>query len=463
MKCDLCIIGSGPAGYHGAVRAAMAGMEVCLVEMDQPGGTCLNRGCIPTKALRHCADVLAMARAASGVGVDCGRPALDFAKAAEHRDRVTGDMVSGLASLLKAKRIKLIKGRGKLAGPGKVEVTAEQGIEEVWCKHVVLATGSAPAGVPVVDEDEQRVFSPEGALQWQALPESLLIVGGGVIGCEFAGIMAEFGVKVSLVEVMDRLLLNEDRETARAVHKALLKKGVEFFLNTTIEKVSEGERGLACSLDSGVMPEAERMLVCVGRKPKIDDLGLAECGVDVGKSCVRVDERGRTSASWAWAAGDVIGPPFLAHAASHEVEVAVDNILGKEREFEHEVIPSVVYVRPEVASVGLLEDAAKAEGIAVDKGRFSYAASGMARCMAGTDGFAKVIVSKEDGRILGATVVGAHASDLIAELALAVKSGLGYRDIMDLVHAHPSLSEIVMEAAADAKGLAVHKASRRPK
>ena len=462
MKCDICIIGAGPAGYTGALRAARAGRKAALVERDRVGGTCLNRGCIPTKALRRCADALLDARQSSRFGVELpGEPCFDYAKAAEYRDRVTDDLVSGVRSLIKAGKIELIKGEGRVASPAWVTVNREGGVTKIACGHIVIATGSGPCDLPGITIDEERVMSSEGVLRMNALPESLIVIGGGVIGCEWADIMAAFGVKVTVVEVMARILLTEDRQIARAVQKTLEARGVEFYLGAKVAGIMEKDHGVSCVLDGGEAIEAEQVIVSVGRKPVTAGLGLEPAGVELDGGAVKVNMGGRTSVSGIWAAGDCIGPPMLAHAAAHEMEVVIDNILGKDRQFEREVIPAVTFVRPEVASVGLLEDAAKERGVTVSVGRFAYAASGKAQCMGETEGFAKVVTGKDDGLILGGTVMGSHAGDLIHELALAVKSRLKVEEFIEVIHAHPTLSEIVLEAAADAKGLAVHKAGRK--
>jgi len=459
MNYDLCIIGAGPAGYSGAVRAARAGLKVALVEKDRVGGTCLNRGCIPTKALRHCADLLVQARQAEKFGVKTGEIGFDFAAAAAHRDRVTRELASGVEALVKAGGVDLVTGGARLSAPGKVLVSG--GEKTIECSHTVIATGARPADLPGIRMDENRVVSSEGALKWNELPESVIVVGGGVIGCEFADMFATFGVRVTVIEVMDRILLGEDKRTAKAVHKALAKRGVEFRLAAAVEDLSAAEGAVACSLSGGESLRAERAVVCVGRRPVIEDLGLEDAGVETEAGAIKVDEKGRTSAERIWAAGDVTGQPMLAHAASQEMECVIGNITGESRRFDRECIPSVVFVRPELASVGLNEDRAGKDGVPVEVGRMAYATNGKALCMGEPEGMVKVLAEKGGGRVLGGTVMGAHASDLVAELTLAVKNRLTVRELVETVHAHPTLSELIMEAAADSMGMAVHKASRR--
>jgi dihydrolipoamide dehydrogenase len=462
MNRDLVIIGAGPAGYSGAIRAAREGRQVVLVERDRAGGTCLNRGCIPTKALRRCADALLEARGAERFGVVlAGPPGFDYARAAAHRDEVTEALVSGVEGLLKAHKIQVLKGTGTIASPGRVVVETAAGTETIEAGAIVAATGSLPCNLPGITIDEDRILSSEGALRLNVLPERLIVIGAGVIGIEWADLMAAFGVKVSVVETMPRCLLNEDRATAMAVQKTLAARGVEFFFERTVSELTADERGVACVLSGGEQLRAERMIVSVGRRPALAGLGLAELGVELDRGAIKVDDRGRTTLPGLWAAGDAIGPPMLAHAAAHEMEVVVDNLLGRDRCFEREVIPAVVFIHPEVASVGLLEDRAKEQKLPVDVGRFAYAASGKARCEGETDGFAKVVVAKDGGRVLGGTVMGAHAAELVQELAVAIKSRLVVTDFIDIIHSHPTLSEIVLEAAADSQGLAIHKAGRK--
>jgi len=461
-QADVCIIGAGPAGYAGAISAARQGMKAYVIERDRVGGTCLNRGCIPTKALRQCADALVRAREAGRFGVRIeSAPELDFKAAAEHRDRTTEALASGVEKLLKAWKVEVVGGEGRLAGPGRVVVDTGGGPVEVGAKHIVVATGAEPSGIPGAPIDGDRVLSSEGALKLNELPGSLLVIGGGVIGCEWADLMSTFGVKVTVIEVLPRLLPGEDRATAKAVQKVLSSRGVEIKLGAVVDEVAPAGDGVRCRLGDGSELLADKAIVSVGRRPVVEGLGIAEAGVELNGPAVKVDPRGRTSADGIWAAGDVIGPPMLAHAAAHEIEVVIDNVLGGEREFEREVVPSVVFIRPEVASVGLLEDRAKESGIAVDVGRFSYTASGKARCMGETDGFAKVVVEKDGGGLLGGTVMGAHAAELIAELSVAIKSGHTVDSFVEIIHAHPTLSEILLEAVADSRGLATHKVGRR--
>jgi dihydrolipoamide dehydrogenase len=461
MDTDICIIGAGPAGYTGALRAARKGKKVVLVERDRVGGTCLNRGCIPTKALRRCADAFLETRSAARFGVKLpGAPSFDYPRAAAYRDEVTEKLVTGVASLLKARKIEVVSGEGRVEAPGRVAVAGKDGARELSCSHIVIGTGSRPCDLPGITIDEERVLSSEGALKLSRLPKRLIVIGGGVIGCEWADLMNSLGCEVIVVEAMPRLLLNEDRSTARAVQKNLEARGVRFYLDATVTELDASGKEVRCVVTGKETIAADQVIVSVGRRPVVEGIGLDAAGVALAKGSIKVDERGRTSVPGIWAAGDVIGPPMLAHAASHEMEVVIDNILGKERVFERAVIPAVVFIRPELASVGLLEDAAKERGIAVEVGRFAYAASGKALCLGQSEGFAKVVVDKDSGTIMGGTILGTHAGELIHELALAVKWRVKVEEFIELIHAHPTLSEIVLEAVADAKGLAVHKAGR---
>jgi dihydrolipoamide dehydrogenase len=457
MKYDICIIGAGPAGYPGALVAAREGKKVALIEAARAGGTCLNWGCIPTKAMRRSADALIDARESARFGVVAAEPAFDFGVAARFRDQVKDELVAGVEQLLKARKVAVIRGRGRLLGPGRVAVEDSETIE---ADHVIIATGSRPSDLPGIAIDEKRILSSEGALALASLPAAVVIIGGGVIGCEFADILAAMGSKVNVVETLPRILQLEDKQTARAAQKNLEARGVVFHLGDTVADLAT-DGGVRCRLSSGAELSADVMIVSVGRRPNAAGLGLEAAGVGLERGAVKVDSRGRTSVAGVWAAGDVIGPPLLAHVATHEMEVVIDNILGRGREFDRRVIPAVVFVRPEIASVGLLEDRAKEDGRKVRVGRFGYAANGKAKCLGEVDGWIKVIAG-EDGELLGATVMGAHGADLIHEVALAIHAGLKARDLFETIHAHPTLSEIVMEGAADTEGVAVHKIGRKP-
>ncbi len=461
MKYDVCIIGAGPAGYSGALKAAREGKTVALVERDKPGGTCLNRGCIPTKALRQCADSLVAARGSGRFGVVLGgEPSFDYARAAEFRDEVTASLVKGVSGLIKAAKVKLVQGPGKIVKPGLVTVDSAEGRVDIECLDIVIASGSRPSDLPNVPIDEETTLSSEGALSLDHAPGSLIIIGAGVIGLEFADIFATFGSRVTVVEALPRVLMNEDRASAKVVQKALEKSGIKFMLGATVEDLEVGPE-VKCALDNGETVSADKMIVSVGRRPAIGGLGLEEAGVETANGAVKVDGRGATSAPGIWAAGDAIGPPMLAHVAAHEMEVVIDNLIGKHREFKLDAIPWVTFTRPEIAAVGLGEDKAREEKIPIKVGRFGYAAAGKAQCMGETEGFVKVVADPGTGRILGGSIIGAHASDLIAELSAAVQLGVTVHELAEVIHAHPTLSEMVMEAAADSFGLALHKAAMR--
>ncbi len=464
MEYDICIIGAGPAGYVGALKAAQSGKSVALIERKRLGGTCLNSGCIPTKAMRHCADVLNQTRNAQHFGtmID-GNVTLDFSRVIEHREKVVKNLVAGVRSLLKGRKVKMIGGDARLIAPGEIEVTKKGEAKRVTSEHIVLATGSKPVDLPGLVIDNDKILSSEGALRLDKPPGDLVIVGGGVIGCEIADIMTAFGSLVTVVEAAERILITEDRATARTMQKIMEARGIGFHVANTIKSVQEIDERLHIVLSGGDELEADKIIVCVGRMPNSDGLGLDDLGVSVDRGVIKVDSGGRTSVDGLWAAGDVIGGPMLAHAASHEVEVVVDNILGLKRNFDYDSIPAVVYTDPPVASVGLLEDAAKARGRAILVGRFSYMANGKALCLGESEGSAKVIVDKENEEILGGTIIGSHAEDMIHEIAIAVKHRMKVKDFIEVVHAHPTLAEIIPETVADSLGQAIHKIGRRMK
>jgi len=462
MDYDVFIVGAGPAGYAGALRAARAGLKVAVAEKKRAGGTCLNSGCIPSKALRQCADTLMTVKDSSRFGVKAGGEiGFDFSKAALHRDETVESLVTGVDSLLKGSKVTIHEGEARITGPGKVEVSGKEGVSHISAENIIIATGSAPSDLPGIKIDQEKIMSADKALLLKELPESMTIIGGGVFGCEFADLMNSFGVRVTIIEIMDRILLTEDKSTARLIHKALTGRGVEIHTGTKTEGVDLQEECVVCRLQEGKSIESSLMVVSVGRKPALSGLGLEEAGVEIEKNAVKTDGKGRTGVPGIWAAGDAIGAPMLAHTAVHEMEVVVDNILGKSREFDRSAVPWVTFVRPEVATVGMLEDTARSQKIPIEVGRFSYAASGKARCMGETEGSAKILCRKEDNVILGATVIGARAGELMHEIAVALKAGMKAEEFREIIHAHPTLSEIMQETAADVNGMAVHKISKR--
>ncbi|MEE9614441.1 MAG: dihydrolipoyl dehydrogenase [Thermodesulfobacteriota bacterium] len=467
---DIVVIGGGPGGYVAAIRGAQKGARVALVERDKLGGTCLNRGCIPTKALYYSAKTLSTVRKAEAFGVTTGKVSFDLSKAVGRKDDVVGRLVGGVGQLLKGNGVEVMTGEGFLEAAGKVRVTGpdKAGTTDtpgtIGAKSVIIATGSEPAMIPAFNIDRENVLTSTEALNLKKLPESLLIIGGGVMGCEFATIFSKFGSKVTVVELLPTILSTEDKQVVRVVAKSLKEAGVEVLTGVTVEDVEAGGGGegeVKTRLQDGRVFTTEKVLVTIGRSFNSDGLGLEDLNVGMERGRIVVDEHMATSVPGVYAIGDVTGGMLLAHIASVEGGVAAANALGGSETMDYSAVPAGVFTDPEIASVGMKEKDAKEKGVEVKVGRFPYAASGKALAMAEADGFVQMIADPGTDKVLGCSIVGAHATDLIGEVALAVKAGLKVKDIIGTVHAHPTLPEVVMEAAEDVHGEAVHKIGRK--
>lgn len=465
---DLVIIGGGPGGYVAAIRGAQEGARVALVEKRKLGGTCLNWGCIPTKALYHSAKALAMAKKAGDYGVELGSAEVGFnlARAVERKDGIVDKLVGGVAQLLKGNGVQVFNGSAFIDNPGQVSIKRHDETETVATKNIIIATGSEPAMIPAFNIDRKNILTSTEMLDLKDIPPSLLIIGGGVMGCEFATIFARFGSRVTIVELLDTILSTEDKQVVRTVAKSFKALGIEVKTGVTVERVVAGDfdgGSVKTTLAGGEEIITAKALVSIGRSFNSTGLGLEELGVELDRGSIKVNERMETNIKGVYAIGDVVGGMLLAHVASTEGAVAVKNALGKSEVMDYSVIPAGIFTDPEIASVGLREKDAKENEIEVKVGRFPYAASGKALGMGESDGFVQVISEPGTDKVLGASIVGAHATDLIGELALAMKTGATITDIADTVHAHPTLPEIVQEAAEDIHGKAIHKISRQTK
>jgi len=459
---DIVIIGAGPGGYVGAIRAAQAGASVCLIERDRVGGTCLNRGCIPTKALYYAAKTLKTVRHAGTFGITTGEVGFDLSGAVARKDDVVERLVGGVEQLLKGNGVELAGGTASIEGPGRVKVGKPDGTADVLAaRKIIIATGSEPAMIPAFNIDRENVLTSTEALNLKAVPKSLLIIGGGVMGCEFATIFSRFGSSVTIVELLPAILSTEDKQVVRVVAKAFKDGGVEVLTGVTVENVEVTEGGVKTTLAGGRELVTEKALVTIGRSFNSGSIGAENAGVEIEKGRIKVNEKMETTAGGVYAIGDVTGGMLLAHVASAEAGVAVSNALGGDRKMDYSVIPAGIFTDPEIAGVGLREKDAKEQGIEVAVGRFPYAASGKALAMAEADGFVQVVSDPATDRVLGCVIVGAHATDLIGEAALAMKAGVAVKDIVETVHAHPTLPEVFLEAAEDVHGAAVHKIGRK--
>jgi len=457
---DLIILGSGPGGYVAGIRAGQLGLEVAVVEKDAKlGGTCLLRGCIPTKALLHTAAVLDEIREAGGLGIEVGEPGLDMARAQERKQEVVDSNAKGVEFLFKKNKVDRLRGWGRLAGPGKVEVEGEDGTKTYSTKNVLIATGSVPRGIPVIETDGERVLDSDHILELDRVPKSLAILGAGAVGTEFASIFRSFGSEVTVIEMLDRALPMEDEEVSKELTRQFKKRGITVWTSTKLTGAEVGEGGVTMSFEGrDDKLEAELLLVAVGRKPVTEGIGLDTVGIETEKGYIATDELMRTSAEGVYAIGDVVeAGPWLAHKASAEGILAVEQIAGHPtRPLHYERVPSVVYTDPEVGSVGLTEAEARERGYDVQVGKFPFTALGKAKIEGKTAGFVKIVRDTKYDEILGVHIVGAHATDLIAEACVAMSVEATVEELFRTVHAHPTLAESVMEAAHAAHGAAIH-------
>ena len=455
---DLGIIGGGPGGYVAAIKAAQLGGSVCLIEKGAWGGTCLNRGCIPTKTLFAVANLAAQVQEAPAFGVNInGDAAIDYPQVLTHKTSVIQQLTGGIAQLLKANRVDTFKGTATLTDRNTIVVSKPDGAtEQLHAKNIIIATGSEPAEPPIFEIDESQVLTTTGILNLTELPESLLIVGGGVSGCEFASIFNALGCRVTVLELLPTILATEDIQVTRHIQLFMKRKGITIHTGAKLTHVKKSDAGVTAVLESGEELTEQKMLVSIGRRYNTDGIGLEKVGVRTEGGKIVVDARMQTNVAGIYAVGDVASRYLLAHVASAEGKVAAQNCLGDSVEMDYQVIPWCVFTLPEIGHVGMTEQEATDEGYEVKIGRFPYAANGKALGLRETDGFVKTISDADSGDILGVHIVGAHASILIHEAAVAIRTGATAMDIAGTVHAHPTLAEMVMESAEAAYDRAIH-------
>ncbi len=457
FEYDVAVLGGGPGGYVAAIRAAQLGQSVCLVEKDQVGGTCLNRGCIPTKSLIAGMEAFQMAKRLGEYGVEAKDVSVDFGKMITRKNKIVARLRAGVGFLLKRGKVKVMKGTGRLVAPGRIAVDSDDGSQEIKAGSITIATGSRPLVFPSFGYNGKSVITSDEALDFSEVPESLLVVGGGVIGCELAFIFAGLGSKVTVVDIMPTVLPMEDPDVSRVIQMSLKKHGVDVMCGVKIENITEGDKGVKALLDSGRQLDAEKALLSVGRRPNSEGIGLEELGVEVNKRGeITVNEEMATNVPGIYAIGDVVGNIMLAHVASHEGIVAAHNIAGDKKCMAYNAVPGAIFTRPEVASVGLNESQAKEQGLDVKVGKFPFMASGKALAMGETDGFVKVMADAGTDVILGVHIVGPGATDLIPEPTLAVRTQMTVHEFTDTIHAHPTLAEALVEAAQAVHGMAIH-------
>ena len=462
-KFDLTVIGSGPGGYVAAVRGAQLGLSTAVVEMaPRPGGTCLHWGCIPTKAMLHTAELLESTRDAASFGVNLRDACLDVAGMHAYKRGIVEANTKGVEYLFKKNKIHLLAGRGRLAGPGKVEVDPAQGERyTVETTHTVLATGSTIRGLPGVKFDGKRVINSDQALQLESVPASMIVLGAGAVGVEFASIYRSFGAEVTVVELLPRLIPIEDVDLGRELERSFKKRGIKVHTGTRVETVTPGGKSvelLALKGDKKIELEAEVLLVAIGRAPVTADVGIEESGVKLGeRGFVEVDAMMRTAAPGVYAIGDLLATPALAHVASHEGVVAVEHAAGAEpRPLEYDRVPSCTYCKPEVASIGLTEEEARRRGFDVVVGKFPFSAVAKAKILHEPGGFVKIVAESKYDEVLGIHVIGPHATELIAEGTAALNLEATAESLIHAIHAHPTLAEAMGEAALGVHGRSLH-------
>jgi len=458
-KVDLVVLGGGPGGYVASIRASKLGLAAAVIEKDHLGGVCLNCGCIPTKTLYHIALTLEEIRKAKNFGIDVSLPKLDFKKVMTIKDRIIETQRISIVFHFNKNNVELIKGVGKIVAKGRVLVktSSSQNIE-IEAKNIIIATGSSASDVEPFDLSEDGIMDNVKILSLKEIPQSLLIIGGGVVGSEFANIFSSFGSKVTVVEMLPGILSTEDKEVSKIIYKVFRQKGIDIFTNSKVESFKKSGKKFLCTTSGGDKIIADKILISAGRKPNSTGIGIEEAGIEVdSKGYIKVDSHLRTNVEGIYAVGDVIGGLQLAHVASEEGKVAAENIAGKVKKMSYDVIPWAVFTTPEIGSVGLNEVQAKEKNIKVCTGVFPFSSSGKAYISGETEGFIKIVTNSATGEILGARMIGPRASDLVHEVAVAMKGEILIDDLASTVHSHPTLSEAVMEAAEDCLGIATHK------
>jgi dihydrolipoamide dehydrogenase len=461
---DLVIIGSGPGGYVAAIRGTQLGLKVACVEKEKLGGVCLNIGCIPTKSLLSSALFVQEMRRSESHGVSAENVTVSLGPAQERSRKAADQLNRGVGHLFKKNGVTHLEGTGRLRGKGEVEVEDGEGGKSVYrAKHVIIATGSRPRDLPMLKIDEERIWSSTGALFQKEAPTSLAVVGAGAVGMEFADIYAAYGSEVHVIEMLDRVLPLEDKESSAAVARSYKKRKIQIRTSTTVQSSEITDTGVRLTLKGKdgkeEVLEVERVLSAVGRVPNTEDLGLDAAGVKLLEAggFIQVDESLRTSVEGVYAVGDVAGPPLLAHKASHEGIVCVEHLAGHGHgAVDYSNIPNCTYAHPEVASVGLTEEEAEAQGLDFEVGKFPWVGNGRAVASGDTEGFIKVIRDRKYSEILGAHIVGPHATELIAEFVIGRHLESTVEELEKAMHPHPTLSEGVAEGALAALGRAIH-------
>lgn len=460
---DVVIIGSGPGGYVAAVRAAQLNLSALIVEKDSRlGGVCTLRGCIPTKALLHTADLLEETRHGAEVGVSTREVRLELAAAMKHKEKVVRQSSNGVAFLMKKNDVKVVSGFGRIAGPGKVSVTGSDGSQTLYAaRNILIATGSTPRSLPGMEIDHQTILSSDSILEVTEVPRSLLVIGSGAVGVEFASMFARFGSKTVVVEILPRVVPIEDEEISRELAASFKRQGIAVYVDTRIEKLTKTEGGVeVIARSSSGKTESfrtEKILMAVGRKPLSEGIGLEGAGVETEKGYIRVDGAMRTNVAGIYAIGDVVPTPQLAHVASAEAVVAIEHMAGRQiRPLNYDRVPGCTYCSPEIGSIGLTEAKARERGYDVAVGKFPFSANGKARILNESSGFVKIVGEKKYDEVLGVHIIGPRATELVAEASAALQLEATSEELVRTIHAHPTLSEAMHEAAEAVGGKPIH-------
>lgn len=462
---DVVVIGGGPAGYVAAIRASQLGAKVALIEKDKLGGTCLNRGCIPTKTLLRGVELIGLVNKAKHYGINTGEVTVDFAKMMKRKDKIVKMLEVGIYSLMKSNTIEVIKGRGELTSATQVEVETERGEKRtIQTKRIILALGSIPASVSIPGADSPGVITTDDALKLPQIPKSLVIIGGGVIGVEFATIFAKLGARVTLVEMLPQIIPNEDSELALSLEKSLRKDGVQIFTGAQvigIEDKPNGVKSVIVSTEQGERGcETQLVLIATGREPYIEGLGLERIGVATTKDGIKTNEKMETNIAGIYAAGDAVGGILLAHVASAEGMIAAENALGKNSKMDYKVVPRCIYTMPEIGTVGITAKEAERKGLPVKVGFFPLARNSKALILGEQDGFVKLVTDAKSGEILGFHIFGPQATELVAEAALTMHMKGTVHEILSTIHAHPTLYEAIRESALEVQGIPIHNLAK---
>lgn len=465
---DVCVVGGGPAGYVSALKSAINGLSVAIIEKEILGGTCLNKGCIPTKVIYSKAKYLSKLKKPE-YGFKINGYSIDYNEVIDYKERVVSTLTGGVEKLLKARKVGIFKGTGAINGKNNagfaLTVTDSAGLKtDISAKNVIIATGSSPLMIPSFNIDHKNIMTSDEILKLRNVPKRLIIIGAGVIGCEFANIFNEFGSDVKMIELLPSILSTEDRDISKFVQKNFKSRNIDVMTSVEVESIETvaGQDMAAVVLKSGEKFTADKILVSIGRKLNTDGLGLKEMGIKMdGRGRVEVDRYNKTNIAGIYACGDITDGPMLAHKASYDGIIAADNIAGIVKEKDYSVLPWSIYTNPPIGTVGLKEGDKGLEGIDYGVGRFSYAANGMALAMEESDGFLKVLVDKKSKQILGATGIGADTPELISEIASYMHFNGTIYDIESTIHSHPTLSEIIPEASLDSVGEAIHKVNPR--